>query len=281
MLTTFCNRTITFLGDSISRQAASSFMCVLEAHLVGGGLSEPVTRATCHTFSSQVGPDASPPGQPVCALTVCFDTITATDEPVRLDVISTVLLKTAQLERGGVVILNFGLHYHNQQSYVRDLIATVATLRRLHQSLGANSSSLKVLWREITPQHFPKSPGGQFSPKAYKNAIKVGCKKNEPYDTSTAIGPNWRNVLASKYMSSAGVEILPIFEELRVHGEDMHVGSQNRGVVRRVTGKQAKKKLKAPKHIFDEFTHGDCSHYCQPGLIDLATIELLYTTMSK
>eukprot|EP00959_Pyramimonas_sp_CCMP1952_P352277 7380998-Pyramimonas_sp.AAC.1 len=112
-----------------------------------------------------------------------------------------------------VVLLNIGLHHNNPADLTNAVEAFLTWYAQ--RKLSALPRSLPTLiWRDTTPQHFPKSPGGSYAQTRTRRSI--------PNLTIAGAPPScvdipleemhqfeWRNKVATPMVAAHNISVLP------------------------------------------------------------------------
>eukprot|EP00908_Phaeocystis_cordata_P015523 Transcript_26677.p1 GENE.Transcript_26677~~Transcript_26677.p1 ORF type:complete len:457 (-),score=158.88 Transcript_26677:22-1392(-) len=146
------NRTLLIMGDSVMEQFYNALQCMLRRE----GLERP-TDAAFRAFIElnrplwTMGKRKMPPKLPQQAtngMRMLFSrAVTYQVEDV-----------AAAARTADVLVLNFGLHYHDLDQYRRDLHSAFAQLGERHEAGGGSGGGVQlVLFQETAAQHFPSS----------------------------------------------------------------------------------------------------------------------------
>lgn len=238
------NRSVFFVGDSLSTQHFHAFACEMEMDQevpVGGmhGLLAAGLDASCATRRNEVTSGR------ICAVKAGG----LLHEPSTAAVCRTLAL-SGSVRAGDIVVANEGLwrRAYDENGAARELErvsefaqdgSCVATLR----NLGA-----RLLWRETSAQHFTRTLTGQFRP---------GCKElrcGECGPVANASTLQALNAAVSTRMHGLGVPVLPFFEATLPLWA-AHVARLSEFVRR--------------KHILD------CTHWCEPNAVFAALTPAL------
>eukprot|EP00667_Euglena_gracilis_P013117 EG_transcript_13517 len=155
------------------------------------------------------------------------------------------------LRRGSVVVANAAYHHYDQGPFAQVIDRFAEDYAQL-----PNLTRPVLVWAEAPPQHFPEHPSG------YYQGRHLQFTRCAPVDKDSGYAHDWRNRIAERRMTAAGIPILRLWN-LTQPLWDYHVVHSGR------TDPTAKPV--------------DCTHYCLPGapvLWAVALTDLLETLIT-
>lgn len=158
-----------------------------------------------------------------------------------------------------VVVLNFGLHgiadgkAGNLAKMEETWIPSMTTFLNEWKEWKANGTAPKLIWREVSPQHFG-APDGHWNHDNGGQCKAIGGNKDQIAEDPTKFPLRSTNMF-KKAVEDAGLEI---------DGKDIAFMP-----VWRVTSER-----------FDEHPWGDCTHYCYFGAVNRYWNSALLVTAS-
>ena len=242
----FDGRTIYFEGDSVMSQSFANFACRLEPFLESISLARNLD-SPCSNFNLCLPRSAKHPYDGAAAR---FGTNNRSIEVLYANaVVPTVgAMATAleRLSRGDIYVFNYGLHLHVTTEQYGDIES--ALLEALPLVAALQASGVHVVWRETTAPHFASSEGsGLWSPdlRDAQTAYTARCADAEELDADVAWGRS-TNAVSTPFWEAHGVPILRVWNATFAAPAACHIGGGR-----------------------------DCVHYCEPGVLNVATDALL------
>lgn len=258
LVRTVGNRTILFMGDSVMEQYYNALQCFLRKERLEAPVSPAFSRWIDEVAPLwRMGKRKKPPKLPQAAhggMRMMYSRVTT----MMVDEVE------AAVATADIIVLNWGLHYHNMTQYSLDLHTAFEQLNR-HASVRGNT----VLFMETGAQHFRQNDArgfgrlrastGSWEMRDPSTDKHCACSPIEDFMISRQNGV-LHEVLATGLYPS--VQVLPFYELTRPRWR-WHFGN----CTHRPSG-------------WNKDTCCDCSHYCYSPAMWRAHIEQVRRRLS-